>query len=152
MNDQRHRKSEVPQFTEQGALMLIELVESTVGFTLHSAVCEARSRLNIVPLQILQHADIPGDLKSTAFTILRILCGTFRRLPRSCMINEDLKTHEGMPFATRRNTDLWKRVWNGRRVAVKALRFASDDDRGQITRVTSFSGGRSLELTITEIL
>ena len=109
----------------------------------------SRALGEINPPQILQDVNIPGDLKSTAFTILRILCGTFRRLPRSCMINEDLKTHEEMPFATRRNTDLWKRVCNGRRVAVKALRFASDDDRGQITRVTSFSGGRSLELTIT---
>jgi len=67
-------------------------------------------------VQILQHPDIPGDLKSTAFTMLRRLCGTFGRLPRSCLINEDLKTHEEIPFATRGYTNLWKREWKGRKV------------------------------------
>ena len=89
----------------------------------------------IDPLQILQHADIPDDLKHTAFTMLRRLCGTIRILPNSCLIKEDFKAHEEVPFATRGYTDLWKREWKGRKVAVKALRFAPDDDRGKTTRV-----------------
>ena len=40
LTDQRNRKFEVPQFTEEEALKLIELTESTVGFILCSAVYE----------------------------------------------------------------------------------------------------------------
>ena len=87
---------------------------------------------------------IPRDLKSTAFTMLRRLCGTFGRLPESYLINDDLKTHEEIPFVTHEYTDLWKRVWNGGKVAVKGLRFAPDDDRGKITRVMAFLAGGSL--------
>ena len=76
--------------------------------------------------------------------MLRRLCGTFGRLPRSCLINEDFKTQEDIPFATRGYTDLWKRVWNGRKVAVKALRFSPDDDRSKTTKVTVFFIDRSL--------
>jgi len=92
----------------------------------------------IDPPQILQHANIPGDLKGTAFAMLRKLCGAFGRLPRSCLIHEDFKMQEEIPFATRGYTDLWKRDWNGRKVAVKALRFAPDDDRNKITKVIVF--------------
>ena len=38
LTDQRHRKSEVNQFTEEEALKLIELMEPTVGLTLRSLV------------------------------------------------------------------------------------------------------------------
>lgn len=75
--------------------------------------------------------------------MLRRLCGAFGRLPRSCLINEDFKTQEEIPFATRGYTDLWKRDWNGRKVAVKALRFAPDDDRNKTTKVMVFLIGRS---------
>ena len=102
----------------------------------------ALSEIN--PLQILQHANIPADLKDVAFTMLRRLCGTFGRLPRSCLINEDLKTQEEIPFATRGYTDLWKRTWSGRNIAVKALRFSPDDDRSKITKVTVSFVGRLL--------
>ena len=78
--------------------------------------------------------------------MLRRLCGTFGRLPRSCLINEDFKTQEEIPFATRGYTDLWKRDWNGRKVAVKALRFAPDDDRNKTTKVIVFLVGRSPEI------
>lgn len=102
------------------------------------------------PSQILQHPDIAGDLKSTAFSVLRRLCGTFGNLPRSCSINEDFKTQEKIPFATRGYTDLWERNWKGKKVAVKGLRFSSDDDKNKIRKVTvsvvyRFQG----ELTIT---
>lgn len=45
LSDQRHRKFEVSQFTEEEALNLIELMEPTVGLTLRSAigVIQARS-------------------------------------------------------------------------------------------------------------
>lgn len=86
-------------------------------------------------LQILQHPDISSDLKSAAFTVLRRLCGTFGRVPKSCLINEDFKTKGEMPFVTRGYTDLWQRRWNGRKVAVKELRFAPDDDKKKITKV-----------------
>ena len=59
---------------------------------------------------------------------------------------------EEIPFATRGYTDLWKRDLNGRKVAVKALRFAPDDDRSKTTKVTVLSVDRSLgipgELTV----
>ena len=80
--------------------------------------------------------------------MLRRLCSTFGRLPSSCLIDEDLKMDEEIPFATRGYTDLWKRIWKGSKVAVKALRFAPDDDRGKITRVTGLFCSVSLELTI----
>lgn len=112
MSEQRSRKSESSQLTEEDAVNVIELIEPT----------------------ILQHPDIAGDLKSTAFTILRRLCGTFGTLPQSCLIYEDFKTKEEIPFATRGYTDLWKRDWNGRKVAVKALRFGPDDDRSKTTK------------------
>jgi hypothetical protein len=124
------------------ALKLIELMEPAVGLTPYSAIREVEARL--IPIQILQHENVPGDLKSTAFTMLRRLCGTFGRLPSSCLINEDFKTQEEIPFATRGYTDLWKREWDGRKVAVKALRFSPDDDRGKTTRVTIFLVDRSL--------
>jgi hypothetical protein len=57
------------------------------------------------------------------------------------MINEDFKTQEEIPFATRGYTDLWKRECNGRKVAVKALRFAPDDDRNKTTKVMVFLVG-----------
>jgi hypothetical protein len=87
-------------------------------------------------LQILQHKDLTGELKSTAFSLLRKLCGTSGRLPGSYLIYEDFKTREDIPFATRGYTDLWKRDWRGKKVAVKALRFGPDDDRGKATKVT----------------
>ena len=61
----------------------------------------------------------------------------------SCLINEDFKTHEDIPFAIRGFTDLWKRDWNGRKVAVKSLRFAPDDDRDKTITVTTSLVGRS---------
>ena len=79
--------------------------------------------------------------------MLRKLCGAFGRLPKSSLIIEDFKIQEEMPFATRGYTDLWKRDWNGRKVAVKALRFAPDDDRSKTTKVTVSSVGRSLGIT-----
>lgn len=88
------------------------------------------------PLQILQHPEITVELKSTAFFVLRKLCGTFGGLPTSCSINEDFKTQEEMPFAARGYTDLWERNWDGRKVAVKALRFGLDDDKNETTKVT----------------
>ena len=51
------------------------------------------------------------------------------------MIEEDFKIQEEMPFATRGYTDLWERCWNGRKVAIKALRFSPDDDQSKITKV-----------------
>ena len=75
--------------------------------------------------------------------MLRRLCGTFGRLPKSCLINEDFNTQEEIPFASRGFTDLWRRDWNGRKVAVKALRFAPDDDRSKTMRVMAFSVDRS---------
>lgn len=103
------------------------------------------------PLQILQLANIPGDLKNTAFTMLRGLCGTFGKLPKSFLINEDFKTQE-TPLAARGYTDLWKRDWNGIKVGVKALRFTPDDDRSKTIKVTVSPVGRApgsqRELTI----
>lgn len=40
LSDQRHRKFEVSQLTDDEALKLIELMEPAVGFTLCSAVRE----------------------------------------------------------------------------------------------------------------
>ena len=71
--------------------------------------------------------------------MLRELCGTFGRLPRSCLINGDFKTQEQIPFATHGHTDLWKRDLNGRKFAIKALRFHLDSNRSEITKVTTFS-------------
>ena len=133
MNDQRERKSEASQPTEEEALKLIELIEPTVRRI--SLYVNWDSSSEIDPQKILQHPDIAPDLKSTAFTVLRRLCGTFGKLPRSCLISEDFKLQEEMPFATRGYTDLWKRDWNGRKVAVKALRFGPDDDRSKTTKV-----------------
>ena len=101
----------------------------------------------IIPLQILQHPNIPGNLKSAAFTILRKLCGTFGKLPASCLIEEDFKTREEIPFATRGFTDLWKRDWDGRKVAVKVLRFAPDDDRSKTIKVTASLVSRPIRVT-----
>ena len=95
-------------------------------------------------MQILKHPDITGELKSTAFTLLQRLCSTFGRLPRSCLINGDFKTKEGIPFAIHGSTDLWKRDWNGRKVAMKALRFGPDDDTSKTVKVTILSVGQSL--------
>jgi len=62
--------------------------------------------------------------------------------------------HDEIPFATRGYTDLWKREWNGRKVAVKASRFAPDGDRRKMTRVTGFFGGGTLRdsLLLIEVL
>jgi len=141
LSDQRHRKFEVSKFSEDEATKLIELMEPTVSLTQCFEIDAVFNEID--PLQILQHANIPGDLKGTAFAMLRRLCGTFGRLPSSCLINEDFKTQEEIPFATRGYTDLWKRDWNGGKVAVKALRFAPDDDRNKTTKVMTFSVGRS---------
>ena len=84
---------------------------------------------------MLRHGDIPSQLKGTAFGVLTRLCGTFQRLPDSCLIGEELNIDNGIPFATRTCADLWKGVWRGERVAVKLLRFSADDDRPKITKV-----------------
>ena len=70
--------------------------------------------------------------------VLRRLCGTFERLPDSCLINEELRINDGMPFATRAYADLRKGTWNGERVAIKLLRFSAEDDRGKVTKVRPF--------------
>ena len=145
MNDQRHRKSEPFKFSEDEAIKFIELIEPTVSLTSYFEIGVVFNGID--SLQILQHADISADLKGTAFSMLRRLCGTFGRLPRSCLINEDFKTQEEIPFATRGYTDLWKREWNGGKVAVKALRFAPDDDRNKTTKVMTFLVDRSLEIS-----
>ena len=142
LGDERNRKFEVSRLSEAEALELIELMESTV----RPSPCPETGMVQLSevnPSQILQHPSIPGDLKSTAFTILRRLCGTFGKLPTSCLINEDFKTHEEFPFATRGYSDLWKRDWNGRKVAVKSLRFAPDDDKDKMIKVNSLLVGRS---------
>ena len=90
-------------------------------------------------MQVLRDENVPGQLKSTAFGILRRLCGTFQQLPNSCLINSELKINDGIPFATRSYADLWKGDWKGEDVAVKLLRFAAGDDRTKITKVSSAS-------------
>jgi len=75
--------------------------------------------------------------------MVRRLCGTYGRLPKSCLIEEDFET-QGVPFATRGYTDLWKWDLNGRKFAVKALRFHPDDDSRKVTQVKTFSVERSL--------
>jgi len=96
---------------------------------------------------------MPSDLKGTAFTILQRLCGAFERLPGSFLINKDFKIQGEIPFATRTYANLWRRDWNGRGVAVKALRLAPDDDGSKMTKVMAFLVDRSLgihrELTFT---
>ncbi|KAF9781243.1 kinase-like domain-containing protein [Thelephora terrestris] len=109
--EQRTREYEASQFTEEEASNLIELIEQT----------------------ILKHPDIAGELKSVAFTVLRRLCGTFGMLPRSCIINEDFRAKEEAPFASRGYVDLWKLDWDGRKVAVRTLRFGPGDDRSETT-------------------
>ena len=87
--------------------------------------------------------------------MLRKLCGTFETVPRTCLIDEDFKTQEETPFATRGYTDLWERYWNERRVAVKALRFSPDDDQSKITKVRVLfldSSLRGVLLSLLEIL
>ena len=134
LSDQRTRKAGAPKLPEEEALKVIELIEQAVCLIL--PVLMIRDNWSeIDSLQILNHPGITGELKGIALTLLRRLCGTFGRLPRSCLINEDFKTREEIPFATRGYTDLWKRDWNGRKVAVKALRFGPDDDRSKTTKV-----------------
>ena len=43
-----------------------------------------------------------------------------------------------MPLVTGGYTDLWKREWSGRTVAVKALRFGTDNDIDKTIKVTVF--------------
>lgn len=88
-------------------------------------------------LQVLQHKGIPGHLKSTAFGVLRKLCGTFQQLPSSCFIGQELRIDDGLPFATRAYADLRKGTWKGERVAIKLLRFSADENKTEITKVQS---------------
>jgi len=78
--------------------------------------------------------------------MLQELCDAYGRLPKSYLIEEDFETQGGVPFATHGYTDLWKRKFNGRMFAVKALRFHPDDDRREATQVTTFSVGQSLRI------
>jgi len=137
LKDQRKRKFKGSQFTftEDEALKIVELIQPTVGHT----PCSEIDFNEIDPLQILEDAKIPGVLKSTAFAMLRELCGAYGRLPKSHLIEEDSETREGVPFATRGYTDLWKRDLNGRMFVVKALRFRPNDDSREATQVTTFS-------------
>ena len=135
LSDQRTQKTGAPQLSEEEALEVIEFIEQTVCLILPvPTIWDNWGEIN--SLQILHHPGITGELKSMALTVLRRLCGTFGRLPRSCLIDRNFKTQEEMPLATRGYTDLWKRDWNGRKVAVKALRFGPDDDRSKTTKVT----------------
>ena len=59
------------------------------------------------------------------------------------MINEDLNMQEEIPFAARGYTGLWKREFNGRKVAVKEVTLAPDDDRNKTTKVMVFLVARS---------
>ncbi|KAF9648301.1 kinase-like protein, partial [Thelephora ganbajun] len=85
-------------------------------------------------LQVLRHEKIPGHLKSTALGILRRLCGAFQQLPNSCLVGEELRINDGIPYATRTYADLRKGNWKGEGVAVKLLRFSAGDDRAKITK------------------
>ena len=87
--------------------------------------------------QVLPHENIPGRQKSIALRILRRLCGTFEKLPHSCLIGDELQINDGLPVETHAYADLRKGVWRGEDVAVKLLRFAPDDDRAKITKVSS---------------
>ena len=44
-------------------------------------------------------------------------------------------------------TNLWKRDWDGRKVAVKVLRFAPDDDRSKTIKVTALLASRPIRVT-----
>lgn len=88
-------------------------------------------------MQVLRYENVPSRLKSTAFGILRRLCGAFQQLPNSCLIGDDLKINGGIPFAKRAYADLWKGDWKGEDVAVKLLRFAAGDDKDKVTKVLS---------------
>ena len=68
---------------------------------------------------------------------MRRLCGTFQQLPSSCLIGEELKIDDEIPFATRAYADLRKGSWKGENVAVKLLRFSADDNRAKVTKVLS---------------
>lgn len=88
-------------------------------------------------MQVIQHDAIPNHLKSTAFGVLRRLCGTFKRLPDSCLIGEELQIDNGMPHAARAYADLRRGSLKGESVAVKLLRFSTGDNRVKITKVPS---------------
>ena len=88
-------------------------------------------------LKILRHENIPSHLKCTALRILERLCGTFERLPNSCFIGDELKINDGLPLAKHPYADLQRGNWKGKNVAVKLLRFAAEDDRAKITKVSS---------------
>ena len=87
--------------------------------------------------QVLPHEKIQGTYKCIALKILRRLCGTFGRLPNSCLIGDELKINDGLPVETHAYADLRRGVWKDEDVAVKLLRFAPDDDRAKITKVSS---------------
>jgi len=142
LSDKRCGRFEIRKFPEDEALEVVELIEPTVGH----APCSELDFNEIDPLQILEHPDIPEDLKITAFAMLQELCDEYGRLPRSYLIEEDFEAQEGVPFATHGYTDLWKRDLNGGKFAIKALRFHPDDDSREATQVTTFSVGRSLRI------
>ena len=136
---QRQSDLDVSQFTKGEVTQLIELIEARVRYPSNRMCLMWDSTLQ----QILGHENIPNHLRSTAFGILRRLCGTFQQLPNSCLISEELKINDGIPFAIRAYADLRKGRWRGESVAVKLLRFAPGDDRAKITKVP-FASKRSV--------
>jgi hypothetical protein len=132
---QRQSHLDVSQFTKDEVTQLIELIEAGV----RDPQYRRYSMMGSIFLQVLRHENIPSHLRSTAFGILRRLCGTFQQLPDSCLIGDELKINDGIPFAARAYADLRKGYWRGEGVAVKLLRFATGDDRAKITKVSSVS-------------
>jgi len=142
LSSDKHRKFNVSRFTQKEAAQLIDVIDVGVRQGHRDA-----SVPNLPLFQILQSETLPNNLKGVAFGILRRLCGRFRRLPRSYLIEEGLSTEGEIPFSTRGFTTLWKGRWSDGRVAIKMLRLGPDDNKEGIVAVSRKARDRRLVLT-----
>lgn len=53
------------------------------------------------------------------------------------MISGNFETNQEIPFASHGYSDIYRRDWDGGKVAVKALRFHLDDDGSERMKVTT---------------
>ena len=69
------------------------------------------------------------------FKKFRQLCGRTGSLPASYIIRERLIKTTDQPTAPGKLGDVWEGIYNGSRVAIKALRVYKDDDVRKVRKV-----------------
>jgi len=121
-----------PQFNELLKTVLYGRNYADFGSSLKGH--EALAFIDILD-SALENMQPDSDLYRKGLRALRKICGQTRLLPTTHMLADGLEKSGDMPAASGGFADVWRGTYNGRQVAIKALRIYNTDDLQQVKKL-----------------